>query len=69
MSYQRIIGVALLVVGIVLLVCGIDASHKFHEKVVDEFTGGYTNTTMGYIVGGLLLTIIGGGMAMARKRF
>jgi hypothetical protein len=68
MSTQRILGFALLVVGIVLLVMGLQATDSVTETVNEGLTGKYTDKTMWYIVGGLAAAIIGGLLALAGRR-
>jgi len=59
MSTQRIFGIAVLVVGIVLLIVGMNASHSAADQVSNTFTGKFTHDTAWYIYGGLALTIVG----------
>ena len=68
MSTNRLIGVVILVVGVALLIVGINASHSFADKVTDTVTGRFTDKTTWYIIGGiglgvlgLLVTLFGGG--------
>ena len=58
---MRILGAVILVVGVILLYFGFNASEAVTEKVVEGVTGKYTNETMGYIIGGAAL-IVGGGL-------
>ena len=67
MSSQRILGVVILIVGIVLLSVGLHASHSVADRVSDTFTGRFTQATTWYIIGGiaagafwLLLVAFGG---------
>ncbi len=60
MSPQRIGGVVLLIVGIVLMIVGLNASHSFADQVSNTFTGKFTDSTAWYIYGGLA-AVIGGG--------
>jgi len=67
MSTQRIAGFAFLVIGIAVLVYGLDASHSLADRVSDTFTGTFTERTTWYIIGGaatgifgLLLAVFGG---------
>jgi hypothetical protein len=62
------VGIVLLVVGAVLLVVGLNASHSAADQLSNTFTGKFTQATAWYIFGGgaaallgLLLTIIPGG--------
>jgi hypothetical protein len=59
MTPQRIIGVVLLVLGVALLVVGMNASHSVADQVHNTFTGRFTDTTTWYIVGGIALGAIG----------
>lgn len=68
MSPQRILGIVLLVVGVIVMVIGFNASHSVGDQVSNTFTGKFTDSTMWYIIGGiaagvlgLLLTVFGSG--------
>jgi len=72
MSSQRILGIVLLVVGVGVLIYGLNASHSFADRVSDTFTGRFTQATTWYIVAGsasglmgLLLVAVGGGRGRA----
>jgi len=67
MNLFRVFGIAILVVGAILIVFGIRSTDKVSEKVVEGVTGHYTDTTMWYIIGGIALVIVGGGL-IVRKR-
>jgi drug/metabolite transporter (DMT)-like permease len=64
MSPQRILGVVLLVVGIVLLLFGLNATDSLTEHVTEGLTGKYTDKTTWYILGGIALALVGGAMAL-----
>ena len=53
MSQQRIIGIVVLVVGVVLLLVGLNASHSAADRVSDFWTGRFTQATTWYIIGGI----------------
>jgi uncharacterized membrane protein YidH (DUF202 family) len=59
MSPQRILGVVLLIVGIVALIMGMNASHSVADQVSNTFTGRFTQATTWYILGGFVSGIIG----------
>jgi hypothetical protein len=59
MSPQRIAGIVCLVIGVVLVVMGINASHSAADQVSNTFTGHFTNATTWYILGGIALAIVG----------
>jgi uncharacterized membrane protein len=68
MSTQRILGIVLLVVGVAVLIYGVNASHSVADRLSDTFTGRFTEATTWYIIGGaasgllgLLLVAFGGG--------
>lgn len=53
------IGIALLVVGIVLIAYGFNASDSFSSGVSRAFTGAPTNKTMWLLLGGAASAIVG----------
>jgi len=68
MSVNRIIGVVLLVIGVGVLIFGLNASHSVADHVSNTFTGRFTEATTWYIIvgaaaglTGLLMTAFGGG--------
>jgi hypothetical protein len=61
---QRIGGLTLLVIGIVVLGFGLNATHGFADSVNESFTGRYTDKTMWYIIGGAALVLVGAGAAI-----
>jgi len=63
----RFAGVALLVVGIVLVVWGANASQSFSSDVSKFFTGAVTNKAMLMIVGGALAVVAGASVAFTQR--
>lgn len=59
MKPQIIFGVVLLIVGLGLLIVGINASHSVADQVSNTFLGRFTHATTWYILGGLGLGAIG----------
>jgi hypothetical protein len=59
MSPQRIFGIVLLVVGIILLSIGMNSSHSVADRVSNTFTGRFTEATTWYIVGGIAAGLLG----------
>ena len=59
MSPQRILGTVLLVVGVIVLIIGMNASHSVSDQVSQTFTGRFTQATTWYIVGGIASALIG----------
>lgn len=60
---MRIFGLILLVVGIVVLLFGLNSTQVVTEKVVEGVTGRFTSATMLYIIGGIALIVAGGALA------
>jgi uncharacterized membrane protein len=59
MSPQRILGIVLLVVGIIVLIIGLNASESVADQVSETFTGRFTRDTMWYIIGGIAVALLG----------
>jgi len=59
MSSQRILGIVLLIVGVGLLVVGMNSSHSFADQVSNTFTGRFTQVTTWYILGGIGVGFLG----------
>jgi uncharacterized membrane protein len=59
MPPQRILGVMLLIVGVILLVMGMNASHSVADQVSNTFTGRFTDKTTWFIVGGVAAGLLG----------
>jgi len=67
MNPQRVIGMVLLVVGVILFIVGMNASDSLADQWSNFFTGQFTDTTVWYLiagvaaaVGGLMLVVFGG---------
>ena len=56
---NKAIGLALLVVGIVLIVYGVNASDSVSSHVSQTFTGAPTNKTLWLLIGGSASAIVG----------
>lgn len=59
MSMQRIAGIALFAVGLILIVAGLNASESLADRASNFFTGHYTDTTIWYLAGGVAAAIVG----------
>jgi hypothetical protein len=71
MAPNRIIGLVMLVLGVVLLIMGINASDSVADQLSETFTGKFTDSTTWYILGGAALALIGAVLAfipMAKLR-
>lgn len=68
MNSQRIVGIALLVIGLVLVVVGLNASDSLADRWSNFFTGHYTDTTVWYIAGGIAASALGLVLAASGRR-
>ncbi|HEX9490696.1 MAG TPA: DUF3185 family protein [Stellaceae bacterium] len=68
MSGIRVLGIVLAVVGAVILVVGLNASHSLVDQASQTFIGRYTQGTMAYIVVGLGALVGGALMALVARR-
>ena len=64
---RRFAGLAVLVVGIVLVVWGANASQSVSSDISRFFTGAVTNKAIYLIVGGAVAVIAGASMAFPRR--
>lgn len=64
----RLLGIVLLVVGLILLGFGLNASDSVADSVSEGFTGRFTDQTMWYIIGGGALAIAGAAVALTGRR-
>lgn len=63
----KVIGVAALAAGIVLLVFAYNASNAPVEQLANSLTGRFTDHTMWYLVGGIVATVTGGSLLLSRR--
>lgn len=56
---NRAIAIAMLVVGVVLAIFGINASNSVGSSVSKAFTGTPTNHSMWLLIGGIALAVVG----------
>lgn len=68
MNSRRILGIILSVVGVVLLIMGLDATDSFSDRMSRFFTGNFTDATVWYLVVGLTLAIAGLSLLFAGGR-
>jgi hypothetical protein len=59
MNPQRILGIVILIIGVGLLVTGMNSSHSFADQLSNTFTGRFTDNTQWYILGGIVTAIVG----------
>jgi len=61
---NKAIGIALLVVGVILLVWGINASESVGSQISETFTGKPTDKSIWMIIGGVVSGITGLGLLL-----
>ena len=59
MSGKRLIGLGLLVIGVILLVVGYNATQAPVEELTESFTGRFSDETMVYLIGGAVTAVVG----------
>jgi hypothetical protein len=64
MNMNRIIAVALLVGGVVLVILGINATNSFGSDVSRFFTGSPTDKAIWMLIGGIIAAIVGLGLTL-----
>jgi hypothetical protein len=64
----RVLGIVLLVVGLALLVFGLNSTESFADEVSEGVTGRFTDKTMWYLIGGGALAVGGAVMALRGGR-
>lgn len=63
MGASHVFGWILIIIGAFLIGFAMRASQSLKDKMVSGITGRYSRRTMWYIVGGVLLILIGGALA------
>ena len=65
---QSSIGIALLVVGVVLIIFGMQASASVGSRLSELFTGAPSDRTIWLLVAGVAAAIVGVGLLLAGRR-
>lgn len=66
MKQNKFIGLGLLVVGLVLMLFGFNASESAVEGITEALTGRYSDKTMAYLIGGGAAALLGLGMLIRK---
>ena len=56
---SKLLGIILLVVGVILLIFGWNASQSLGDQVTETLTGRFTDETMWYIIAGAASVVVG----------
>lgn len=59
MKTNKIIGIALLVLGGILIYFGLNATEAPMEQIAESVTGRYSDQTMYYLIGGGISAVLG----------
>ncbi len=59
MGGNRILGIVLLVIGVILLFFGYNASQSLGDQLTETVTGKFTDETMWYIIAGAASVVVG----------
>ncbi len=65
---SRTIGIVLLVVGIILVLFGLNSSDSVADSISEGVTGRFTDKTMWYLIGGGVLAVAGASMTFLGGR-
>lgn len=66
MASTKVLGIALLVVGVILLFFGYNASQSLGEQMAESFTGKFSDETMWYIIAGAASVVAGAVMTLRK---
>lgn len=66
MATNQLVGIILVVLGVVLLYFGWQASQSMADQVSESFTGRFTDNTMWYIIGGAVSLAAGAFMTLRK---
>lgn len=58
-SMNKAVGIVLLVIGVILLILGFNASESFASEVSETVTGNPTNRSIWFLLGGAVATVAG----------
>lgn len=59
MGGNRVLGIVLLVIGVILLFFGYNASQSLGDQLTETVTGKFTDETMWYIIAGAASVVVG----------
>lgn len=68
MNTTRSLGIAVLILGAVLLGFGYHFSESPVDQISNSLTGHYSDSTMWYMIGGIVLAVTGGFLAVSGRR-
>ena len=67
MRTNQIIGIALLVLGVILLIFGFQSSQGVDDQLMETFTGRLTESTMFLLIAGGVSMVVGLGLLVFKR--
>lgn len=67
MGSQKLVGMILLVIGLILLYFGWQSTQSVGDQITETLTGRFTDETMWFLIGGAAAVVAGGFMTLFRK--
>ncbi|GAB6057997.1 DUF3185 family protein [Desulfonatronum parangueonense] len=67
MNSQQIIGIALLVIGIIMLIFGYQSSQAVDDQIFEALTGRFTESTMWLLIIGGVSSVVGLALLFVKK--
>ncbi len=67
MQAQKLFGIVLLIVGLILLYLGWQSSQSAVDQLAEAFTGRFTDDTLFLLIGGVVAVIVGAVLTFVRK--
>lgn len=64
---SKLLGIILLVVGVILLIFGWNASQSLGDQITETITGRFTDETMWFIIGGAVAVVVGAFLTLGKK--
>jgi uncharacterized membrane protein YphA (DoxX/SURF4 family) len=66
LSVQRILGIVILAAGVIFIIFGITALRSFGNQMSHFFMGRPTETTLWYLIGGVVAAVAGVALLLGR---
>lgn len=68
MPTTRIIGIALLIIGVILLYFGFQSSQGLDDQISEAITGEYTDNTMMYWIASVIFLVLGAALSLSGRK-
>ncbi|SDB33425.1 Protein of unknown function [Desulfonatronum thiosulfatophilum] len=67
MNSQQVLGIALLVIGIIMLIFGYQSSQAVDDQIFETLTGRFTESTMWLLIFGAVSSVVGLALLFVKK--